>query len=73
LFAGKFTNKSRKASDKPAKECACPARKKKFSKMPHARLKRKTKMTRTDKYKLLNRLAIWTEKKKNEKHDAPIE
>ena len=26
---------------KPAKECACPARKKKFSKMPHARLKRK--------------------------------
>jgi len=28
---------------KPAKECACPARKKKFSKMPHARLKRRTK------------------------------
>ena len=50
---------------KPAKECACPARKKKFSKMPHARLKRRTKtMTWTDKYGLLNRLSMWTEKRK---------
>jgi predicted sulfurtransferase len=41
LFDEKYTNKSRTASCKPAKECACPAQKKKFSKMPHARLKRK--------------------------------
>ena len=45
---------------------------KKFSKMPHARLKRRTKtIIRTDKYGLLNRLTLWTEKKKNKKHDAP--
>jgi len=39
LFEGKYANKSRTASGKPAKECAFPAREKKFSKMPHARQK----------------------------------
>lgn len=40
LFEEKYTNKSRTASGKPAKERACPTQKKKFSKMPHARLKK---------------------------------
>jgi hypothetical protein len=31
LFEEKYANKSRTASGKPAKECVCPARKKKFS------------------------------------------
>ena len=61
LFAEKFTNKSRTASGKPAKECVCPTRKKKFSKMPLARLKRKI-MERKDNYGIDNRLTLWTEK-----------
>jgi hypothetical protein len=62
LFEEKYTNKNRTASGKPAKECVYPALKKKFSKMPHERLKRRTKtMGRTDKYGLLSRLTLWTE------------
>lgn len=63
LFVGKFTNKSRTASGKPAKECACPARKKKFSKMPYTRLKINTgAMTETDNYRLLTQWTRWTKK-----------
>lgn len=61
-----------KASRKPkqAKECACPTREKKFSKMPHARLKKRT-MKQTYKYGLHNLLTMWIKNKKNEKHDSP--
>lgn len=58
---------------KPAKECACPTREKKFSKMPHATKKKDKTIVRTDKNKTLSRLTLWSENKKNEKHDAPIE
>jgi hypothetical protein len=63
-------NATRKS--KPAKECACPARKKKFSKMPHARLKRlKETLKQTDKYGILNRLTLWTEKQQERKARCP--
>ena len=48
LAVRKDTSKSRTASGKPAKECACPTQKE-FSKMPHARLKKDNEKDRKTK------------------------
>jgi len=48
---------------KPDNVCAClPALKKKFSKMPHARLKKNKTMTLTNKYRFLKWLTLLKEK-----------
>lgn len=65
LAVRKDTAKSRTASGKPAKECACPDPEKKFSKMPPRATEKKNKNNITDRQVWTsNRLTLWTEKQK---------